>query len=230
VGDVNDQLAKRVERDPDVDIEATISEAVAESYDPELTAILRRADTDGAAFGCVDGCLWIYVFHGEAVTRAGATAEFSRLVFEASPETKSWLVEKTGKDIVNPVGSVDQWAFLPTGRPLFLRLLAADDIVGLLYGKLTGRVLLFFDWPRFEAVVRNTGCALTWVRPKPIDGKNMHEIIGKRTPRIGRSSGHGLRLGRLFVSQILPDGNRPSTIAAQCADMLEQISRSAEGT
>ena len=34
----------------------------------------------------------------------------------------------------------------------------------------------------------------------------MHEIIGKRTPRIGHSSGHGLRLGRLFVAQILAGG------------------------
>jgi hypothetical protein len=41
------------------------------------------------------------------VTRPEAIAEFSRLVFEASPETRVWLLEKTGKDIVNPVGSVN---------------------------------------------------------------------------------------------------------------------------
>ena len=92
----------------------------------------------------------------------------------------------------------------------------------LLYGKLVGRVLLFFDWLRFEQVVRRTGCALTWVRPKPIDGKNMHEIIGRKTPRIGHPSGHGLRLGKMFVTQFLADGQRPSSVAAACAQMLER--------
>jgi hypothetical protein len=123
---------------------------------------------------------------------------------------------------VNPVGSVNQWAFVPTSLPIFLRLLEPDDIVELVYGKLTGRVLLFFDWLRFDQVVRRTGCTLTWVRPKPIDGKNLHEIIGRKTPRIGHRSGHGLRLGKMFVSQFFADGLRPSSIAAQCADMLER--------
>jgi hypothetical protein len=135
--DVNDSLANTADRDRDIDIQATISDAVAESYDPELTQVLRRADADGATLGCIDGCLWIYVFLGEKVTRQEAIAEFSRRVFEASPETRTWLVEKIGKEILSPVGSVDQWAFIPTGFPIFLRLLEADDIVELLHGKLT---------------------------------------------------------------------------------------------
>jgi hypothetical protein len=140
-------------------------------------------------------------------------------VFEASPETKTWLIEKTGGDQLHPVTSVDQGAFVPTALPIFLRLLEPDDIVDLLLSKLSGRVLLFFDWLRFEAVVARTGCALTWVRPKPIEGKNLHEIIGRKTPRIGHRSGHGLRLGKMFVFQFFSDGLRPSSIAAQwCGD------------
>ena len=38
-------MAKKVDDDQDIDIEATISEAMAESYDAELTAILREALT-----------------------------------------------------------------------------------------------------------------------------------------------------------------------------------------
>jgi hypothetical protein len=93
--------------------------------------------------------------------------------------------------------------------------------VDLLYGRLMGRVLLFFDWLRFAAVVQATGCALTWVRPRPVEGKNLHEIVGRKTPRVGHSSGRGLRLGKMFVSQFLADGLRPSSIAAQCAQMLD---------
>ena len=151
-------------------------------------------------------------------------------MFEASSATKVWLAEKTGKEVLSPVGSIDQWAFVPTALPPFLRLLEIEDVLDLLYGKLMGRVLLFFDWLRFEDVVQRTGCALTWVRPAPIDGKNMHEIIGKRTPRIGHSSGHGLRLGRLFVAQILAGGIRPSSVAAQCADMLDRMAAGEDPT
>jgi hypothetical protein len=218
---VNDRLSAKADLDPDIDIEATISDAIAESYDPELTAMLRRADAEGLAFGCIDGCLWIYIC-AESAPRQEAIAEFSRQVFEASPETKAWLLEKMGRDQLHPVTSVHQWAFVPTALPIFLRLLEPEDIVELLLGKLAPRVLLFFDWLRFETVVARTGCALTWVRPKPIAGKNLHEIIGRKTPRIGRQSGQGLRLGKMFVSQFFADGLRPASIATQCAEMLRR--------
>src|SRR6266542_4389086 len=221
IGDFNERLAKKAKTDVDIDIEASISETVAESCDPELTSILRRADAEGVAFGCIENCLWVYVCAPTA-TRQEAITEFSRRVFDASPETKAWLVEKTGRDKLKPVASVDQWAFVPTALPIFLRLLEPDDIVGMLLDELRGRVLLFFDWLRFEPVVARTGCALMWVRPEPIDGKNLHEIIGRKTPRIGHRSGRGLRLGKMFVSQFFADGSRPSSIAAQCAQMLER--------
>ena len=132
--EVNRDLKDRAAPDPDIDIETAISESVAESYDPALTEILRRADIDGSAIGCIDGCLWIYVFHGQGVSREQAVAEFSRLVFQASPATKAWLAEKTGKEVLNPVGSIDQWAFVPTSLPPFLRLLEIEDVLDFLMG------------------------------------------------------------------------------------------------
>ena len=224
MGDFNERLAKKLttDRGVDIEIEASISDTVAKSCDPELTSILRRADAEGVAFGCIENCMWVYIC-AQTATRQEAITEFSRRVFDASPETKPWLIERTGQDQLKPVTSVDQWAFVPTSLPIFLRLLEPDDIVSVLLGDLRGRVLLFFDWLRFEPVIGKTGCALMWVRPKPVGGKNLHELVGRKTPRIGHRSGRGLRLGKMFVSQFFADGLRPSSIAQQCAQMLEQM-------
>lgn len=212
--------------DPDLDVtvEVVESSAKTESYDDELSACLRRAEADGTATACVDGCLWVYASSDLRLTRRDAVADFSRRVFEASPETKTWLRERTGKDVLNPVGSVDQWSFMPTAIPLFLRPLDVDDVLDLVYGRLTGRVLLFFDWLRFEDVVRGAGCALTWVRPRPVAGRHIEQIVGKRTPRIGRSNGRGIRLGGAITREMLADGIRPVSAASQYAELIERAS------
>jgi hypothetical protein len=99
------------------------------------------------------------------VTRRDTVAEFSRRIFEVSPETKAWLVEKTGRDVLHPVGTIDQWSFVPTAIPIFLRPLAIEDVVDIVFPlrRLMGRVWLFFDWMRFEQVVRDAGCELLWM-------------------------------------------------------------------
>jgi hypothetical protein len=116
---------------------------------------------------------------------------------------------------------MDQWFFVPTALPPFLRLMEASDIVEILHGRFKGRILLFFDWLRFEQTVQQTGCILTWVRPQSVDGRNLDEIVGRRTPRIGHPNGRGLRLSKMFISQILAEGMFPEAVAAQCARMLE---------
>lgn len=118
---------------------------------------------------------------------------------------------------------MDQWFFVPTALPPFLRLLESTDIVEILHGRFRGRILLFFDWLRFEQTVQQAGCTLTWVRPPTVEGKNVHEIVGRHTPRIGHSNGHGLRLNRMFVSQILAEGMFPEAVATRCARMLEEM-------
>lgn len=225
---VMDLVNKEKGSDPDLDVDVEIVESSTptETYDFELTACLRRADADGTALACIDGCLWIYVSHEPELIRRDAIAEFSRRVFGASPDTKTWLIERTGKDVLHPVGTVDQWSFVPTAIPLFLRPLDVEDVLDLVYGKLIGRVLLFFDWSRFEKVVRDVGCELTWVKPRPVSGRYIEQIIGKRTPRIGRSDGHGIRLGGSPMTQVMAEGIRPSSVAAQYAEMILRLGES----
>lgn len=211
-------------RDPDLDINITIVESSkdSESYDPELTDCLRRAEQAGAATACIDGCLWIFASAYKTLSRQAAITEFSRRVFQVSPQTQSWLLERTGKGQLNPVGTVDQWSFIPTAIPIFLRALDVDDALDLVYGKHIGRVFLFFDWLRFEHVVKNVGCDLTWIRPRQVAGRYIEEIVGKRTPRIGRSNGRGIRVGGLLTGQMLANGVKPSSVAAQWAEMIDR--------
>jgi hypothetical protein len=222
---VMDLVNREKGSDPDLDIDVEIieSSAITETYDFELTECLRQADAEGAALKCVDGCLWIFVSHDRKLARREAITEFSRRVFEASPETKRWLQERAGKDFLHPVGTVDQWSFVPTAVPLFLRPLDVEDVLDLVYGKLLGRVLLFFDWSAFEKVVGDAGCELTWVKPRPVSGRYIEQIVGKRTPRIGRSDGHGIRLGVSPMVQVMAEGIRPSSVAAQYAEMIQRL-------
>jgi hypothetical protein len=206
--------------DLDVDVKTFAPTTIVESYEAELTACLRRAEADDTAITCIDGCLWIYVVHDRVLTREQAVADFSREVFKARPETKVWVKERTGRDVLHPVESVDNWSFEPTAIPIFLRPLAVDDVLDLVYGKFLGRVLLFFDWLGFEEVVRETGCALTWVKPKPVAGHHLEQIVGKRTPRIGGKDGHGMRLGGLLNREVTANGIRPRSIAAQYAEII----------
>jgi hypothetical protein len=212
-----------VDPDLDLDMEIVESTVASESYDPELTACLRRAEADGTATICIEGCLWLYVSHDRRLTRQDAVADFSRTVFEAYPQTKAWLKERIGKDVLDPIGSLDQWSFVPTAVPIFLRSLEVDDVLDVVYGKLTGHVLLFFDWVRFEDVVQSNGCALTWVKPRPLGGRYVDLRVGKRTPRVWRADGRGIRLGGSMMTEMLADGIRPSSVAVQYAEALERF-------
>lgn len=211
--------------DPDLDINIEIVESAepSESYDDELTACLRRADADETATACIDGCLWIYVSHRRKLTRQQAVADFSIRVFAAKPETKTWLKERLEQDVLHPVGSLDQWSFVPTAVPLFLRPLEVNDVLDLLYGKLTGRVLLFFDWLRFADVVHAAECELTWVKPRPHEGHYVDLRVGKKTPRIGRPGGWGMRLGGWMMTEMLANGVRPSSVAAHYRESIRQF-------
>lgn len=211
--------------DPDLDVNVEIVESsvTSQSYDHELTACFRRAEAEGTATALIDGCLWIYVSHDPQATRRNVLADFSRRVFEASPETKAWLKERLDKDLLHPVGTLDQWSFVPIAVPIFLRPLDSSDVVDVVYGKLAGRVLLFFDWLHFEDVARATGCALTWVKPRHLEGRSVDLRVGRRTPRFGRSDGRGIRLGGLILTEMFGSGIRPSSVAAQYAEMLERF-------
>ena len=209
--------------DLDIDIETVESAAPSTTYDDELTACLRRADADETATTCIDGCLWIYVSHRPNLTREAALADFSAGVFAASMETQSWLNERLGKDVLHPIGSLDRWFFVPSAIPPFLRPLETDDVLDLLYGKLTGRVLLFFDWLRFGDVVRAAGGELTWVKPRPLDGHYVDLRVGKKTPRIGRADGWGMRLGGWMMIEMLANGVRPSSVAGHYKECLSQL-------
>ena len=135
--------------DRDVEIETFESNQPTRGYDDELGRCIEEAGADGSATACVDGCLWIHVFRRPDLPREAAIAEFSARVFAASPETKAWLQDRLRRDVLHPVGTVDQWSFVPTAVPLFLRPLQTDHVLDICYGRLTGRVLLFFDWLRF---------------------------------------------------------------------------------
>jgi hypothetical protein len=219
-----DVVNRELGTDPDVgmNVETVETDFGAETYDFELTACLRQADAVGSAFRCIDDCLWVFVWRDPKMTRRDAIAEFSRRVFEASPETKTWLAERTGKDVLHPVGTVDQWSFVPSAIPIFLRPLEIEDILDLVFGKLIGRVLLFFDWMRFEKVVRDAGCELRWMKPKQIDGRYLEPIVGKRTPRIFKNGAAG-HLGISPMTKIMAEGIRPSSVAAQYAEIIAHI-------
>lgn len=217
--------------DPDLDVPLEVLEcsAAPQSYDEEVVACLRRADVDGSALTCVDGCVWIYASHGAHHTRKAAVTEFSRRVFEASPPTKTWVKEHLGLDHLHPVDSLDRWSFVPTALPVFLRAFSAEQVVDLVYGGLMGRVLLFFDWQGFADVVRGRGCSLTWVKPRYMNGREVDLRVGRRTPRMGRSDGMGIRLGGLVLNEVLGSGVRPSSVAAQYAEMLEKLNAPGAG-
>lgn len=228
---VMDIVNRDIGPDPDLEgatVEMVESSVQVECYDDELSACLRHAEAHGAATACIDGCLWIYASSDLQLTRRDAVTDFAQQIFAASAQTEAWLRERTGKRGLNAVRSVDEWSFMPTGIPLFLRPLPVDDVLDLVYGRWTGRVLLFFDWLRFEDVVRKAGCALTWVKPKPEGAKHIEYIVGKRTPRIGRNDGRGIRLGGAIVREMLADGIRPSSAAAQYAALLDRAPVSEE--
>jgi hypothetical protein len=222
---VMDVVNRELGRDPDVgiDVETVETSFGAEIYDFELTACLRQAEAEGSAFRCIDDCLWIFVSPELRLSRRDAVSEFSRRVFEASPETRTWLVERTGRDVLHPVGTVDQWSFVPSAIPIFLRPLEAEDVLELVFGKLMERVWLFFDWRGFENVVRNAGCELKWVKPRQVDGRYLEPIVGKRTPRVIRKDKPGPELGISPMTRIMAEGIRPSSVAAQYAEVIAHL-------
>jgi hypothetical protein len=59
VGDVNAELVRAADAPREIEVERVFSERVIRSYDPALEQILRNAERDGAAFGSIDGCLWV---------------------------------------------------------------------------------------------------------------------------------------------------------------------------
>jgi hypothetical protein len=229
-----DVVNKETGTDPDVgmNVETVETSFGSETYDFELTACLREADAKGSAFRCIDGCLWVFVAPDPPLTRRDTVAEFSRRVFEVSPETKAWLVDRTGKDVLHPVGTVDQWSFVPSAIPIFLRPLAIEDIVDIVFplGRLMGRVWLFFDWKRFEKVVLDAGCELRWMKPRQIDGRYVEPIIGKRTPRVVRSDVSGSMLGVSPMTKVMAEGIRPSSVAAEYADILTNLRKPDRGS
>lgn len=216
--------------DPDVAMKVQTVEADfrTETYDFELTACLREADAKGAAFSCIDSCLWVFVALDPLLTRRDAVAEFSRRVFETSPETKAWLVERTGKPVLYPVGTLDQWSFVPSAIPVFLRPLEIEDVIDIVFplGRFMGRVWLFFDWMRFEKVVLDAGCELRWMKPRQIDGRYVEPVIGKRTPRVVRSDAPNLMLGVSPMIKVMAEGIRPSSVAAEYSAILTLLSKS----
>ena len=224
-----DVVNNEIGTDPDVgmNVETVETDFGAETYDFELTACLREADEKGSAFRCIDGCLWIFVAPEASMSRRDTVEEFSRRVFEVSPETKTWLFERLGKDVLHPVGTVDQWSFVPSAIPIFLRPLEIEDVVDIVFpaGRLIGRVWLFFDWMRFEKVIRDAGCELRWMKPRQVDGRFVEPIIGKRTPRVVRSDVPGPMLGVSPMTKIMAEGIRPSSVAAQYFEILAHLDK-----
>jgi hypothetical protein len=194
------------------------------SYDSELETWLAQSVQGADVMGCVDGCLHVLVSRDSRTYDERIAAFFARLG-ETCPSATRWAAANLG-ELTNNVATLDQSTFDPLSRPLFLRRFSPEHVADVLHGDLIQRVLLFFDWDAFAAVVAEAGGRLAWTtkrigrRERARPGGPTLLIIGDRIPRIELANGFGMNLGGSEISRVLYDGARPSTVAQEYVNVL----------
>jgi hypothetical protein len=195
-------------------------------YDQELSEIIKNARKEGEAIGLIDGCLWIYVISNKSLSNDEIIKNFSHAVFKQDSKIKDWLVENVDKNYLYPVDSIMSGFHYPVSVPLFLRNIADEYIVDLIFGDL--RILFFLNWIKFADLIKNAGGEFSWSSKKRgRQEKSKAEdkrclVIGERIPIISKGEVKTF-MGCPTMVRILFDSIRPSIIAAQEVEMAESF-------
>lgn len=195
-------------------------------YDHELSEIIKNARKDGEAIGLIDSCLWIYVVSNKSLSNDEIINNFSHAVFKQDSKIKDWLAENVDKNYLYPVDSIMSGFNYPVSVPLFLRNIADECIVDLIFGDL--KILFFLDWIKFADLVNNAGGEFFWSskkRGRQEKSKAEHKrclVIGERAPIVSKGEVK-IFLGCPVMVRILFDGIRPRIIAAQEVERAENF-------
>ena len=213
--------------DPRQESEITISESnvPVEHYDRELQEIIDSS-RGGAILRCVDRCLWVYADRDQSKSIGQKIQQFQEAFTSASPASIQWLRQQFGEaESFAPV-PVEGNLSCPEAVPLFLRELEPETVRDLLMGKLMLSVFLFLDWFELGRMFEEMGCELVWssakegrrTQAKPFAQRRA--TFGERIARIRLPDGNFVE-GLSKIYRILFEGIRPSTIAAQCVELLK---------
>lgn len=227
----DDQLLKITRDDEGFD---PILKAHVKVLDPNVTERTYDSELDGWIAGTaagsemlvsVDDCLHVWISR-DRLEYGERLASFVRRLTEARATSVRWAEENMG-DPTKHIATVDQTTFDPLSRPLFLRQLSAANVADVLHGALVQRVLLFFDWHAFGAVVERAGGRLAWTtkregrRERSRPGGPELLLVGDRIPRIELDDGFGIRLGTSEISRVFYDGVTPATVAEEYVGLLK---------
>lgn len=203
-----------------------------QSYDHSLAAMLDLSN-ERPVIECIDRCLWVYIDRDPAKTLADRVQAFSAALFRRSPTIREWNRQWREPETLGGVIALDANLFEPVAVPLFFRPFSAITIREILLGSLKDRVLLYFDWVEYAAIVKGLGAELTWSSRKAARAQHSlpyHQrlmMVGERIPQIALPNGRAIQ-GQSKVYRVLFDGILPSVVAAQYAELLHKGPGTAE--
>jgi len=203
-----------------------------QSYDNSLATMLNLSG-GAAMLECIDRCVWVYIDRDPAKTLADRVQAFSAALFERSPAIREWNRQWHQSDILGAVFPLNANLFEPMAVPLFFRPFDQAIIRDILLGGLKERILLYFDWVAYAAIVAGLGAKLTWSSRK--GGRAQHSLphhqrvmaVGERIPGIGLPNGRAIQ-GQSKVYRVLFEGILPSVVAAHYVEMLRSAPATAE--
>lgn len=203
-----------------------------QSYDTSLATLVEFSGHE-PVLDCIDQCVWVYIDRDPAKSFAHRVQAFSAALFARSPAIGEWNGQWHQSSLLKAVVPLDANLFEPMAIPLFFRPFAHATIRDILIGRLKGRVLLWFDWVAYAAIVESLGAKLTWSSKKA--GRAEHSLphhqrvltVGERIPQIGLPDGRVIR-GQSQIYRVLFEGILPSVVAARYVETLHAAPETAQ--
>ena len=189
-----------------------------QSYDTSLATMVELSGR-APVLECIDRCVWVYIDRDPAKSFADRVQAFSAALFARSSAIREWNRKWHQSDTLEAVVPLDANLFEPMAIPLFFRPFPQATIRDILLGCLKGRILLWFDWVEYSAIVEGLGAKLTWSSMKA--GRAQHSLphhrrvltVGGRIPQIGLPNGRAIQ-GHSKIYRALFEGILPSVVAA----------------
>ncbi len=212
--------------DPYQEARVTVREVRSQdrSYDEILASLIERSAKEPVV-ELIDRCLWIYVDRRPAACAAELIQRFSAEVFQRAPPVRAWIAEHYRSKVL-PVLSLDENLYEPAAIPIFFWAFDPETIRDVLVGRLTSRVLLYFDWVEYARLVREHGAELRWSSQKAARAQHSlphHKratIVGGRIPIISLPDGRSIT-GQSRVYRVYFEGILPSVIVSQYIEILQ---------
>ena len=191
-----------------------------DTYDPTLDNLISAAIKAGGVIECIDGCLWIGVYHLPSL------------------QDEPW--RNFQQDVVScgtsgryRVWNVQEASMHPRMQPIFLRKMSSESIVDILLGHTL--VLIYVDWDAFFQQANDRGINARWTTRG--ERKRITETL-RRQDQAFRRDGHtpvfGMGEAEYFplggaAQRIVVEGTSPRSVLQIIEDALRGWIESGDG-